>query len=350
MFSRKLNPDNTLPELLDILANATEFSELPVRHNEDKLNAELAELVPWPVDKYALDSPFVKTNLLFQCHFSRIPMPVADYKTDLRSVLEQAIRILQALIDVTAEFGFLGVTNKVMTLVQMVIQARWLTDSTLANLPGISPSLIHKLNTHSPNPFTHLPELMNTNVRQLNSTCMKLKHHKLEELTKVLKRLPRIKLNLNVRSKVIDAGGVGVISIALGRTQDNKQAKKGGNVRAWCPEWPKAKNEGWWLVVGMEEADELFALKRITIRGSVNTHDLNFEAPLEPGEYTYNVYLMSDSYIGLDQQDSFQVNVVAGAGDVGEVGVECEEVMQGEGAVGELEGEDEEYEEDYPSL
>ena len=62
------------------------------------MNADLAELVPLDVDKFGFDSPFVKANLLFQCHFSRIPMPMSDYKTDLRSVMDQAIRVLQALV------------------------------------------------------------------------------------------------------------------------------------------------------------------------------------------------------------------------------------------------------------
>lgn len=42
-----------------------------------------------------MDSPHVKANLLLQAHFSRLPLPCADYLTDLKSVLDQAIRILQ---------------------------------------------------------------------------------------------------------------------------------------------------------------------------------------------------------------------------------------------------------------
>ncbi len=41
-------------------------AELPVRHNEDKLNAELARDVPWPVDARNIDDPHVKANLLPQ--------------------------------------------------------------------------------------------------------------------------------------------------------------------------------------------------------------------------------------------------------------------------------------------
>jgi activating signal cointegrator complex subunit 3 len=59
------------------------------------VNAQLAEIVPWAVDNRAIESPHTKVHLLLQMHFSRLPMPISDYETDLKSVLDQAVRILQ---------------------------------------------------------------------------------------------------------------------------------------------------------------------------------------------------------------------------------------------------------------
>eukprot|EP00795_Rhopilema_esculentum_P017649 gene17649-9293_t len=106
LFRSRLAPSNTVEELLKVLSDALEYTNLPVRHNEDQLNRDnltggvgwvrdLAAKVPLPVDEYSLDSPHTKTHLLFQAHFSRIPLPIADYLTDTKSVLDQAIRILQ---------------------------------------------------------------------------------------------------------------------------------------------------------------------------------------------------------------------------------------------------------------
>jgi len=50
--------------LIFILSNASEFDEIPVRHNEDNMNENLAKLVPYDVDKRTFDSPNTKTNLL----------------------------------------------------------------------------------------------------------------------------------------------------------------------------------------------------------------------------------------------------------------------------------------------
>ena len=69
-----------------------------MRHNEDGLNKDLSILLPLPVEPpESFDSPHTKTNLLLQAHFSRAELPIADYSTDTKSVLDQALRILQVL-------------------------------------------------------------------------------------------------------------------------------------------------------------------------------------------------------------------------------------------------------------
>jgi len=57
------------------------------------------------VDTLALESPHVKANLLLQAHFARLPMPIADYTTDTKSVLDQAVRILQVRALVARPLG-----------------------------------------------------------------------------------------------------------------------------------------------------------------------------------------------------------------------------------------------------
>jgi activating signal cointegrator complex subunit 3 len=47
------------------------------------------------VDPLQLTSPHVKANLLLQAHLARAALPIADYVTDTKSVLDQAVRILQ---------------------------------------------------------------------------------------------------------------------------------------------------------------------------------------------------------------------------------------------------------------
>lgn len=51
------------------------------------------------VDKTTMDDPHTKAHLLYQSHFSRLKLPSTDYETDLKSVLDQSIRILQVNVN-----------------------------------------------------------------------------------------------------------------------------------------------------------------------------------------------------------------------------------------------------------
>lgn len=88
------------------------------------------------------ECPHTKTLILLQAHFSRLKMPCSDYITDLKSVLDQSIRILQAMIEISAEAGYLVLCLRLVQLMQMIIQARWITDPPIISLPEVEKHLI----------------------------------------------------------------------------------------------------------------------------------------------------------------------------------------------------------------
>ena len=115
-FNDAMSDGMQLPALLTALTAAAEFDELPVRHNEDLVNAELARIVPWPIAGAApacFESPHAKAALLLQCHFSHLPLPVSDYYTDTKSVLDQTLRVANAMIDIAAERQWLTTALRV---------------------------------------------------------------------------------------------------------------------------------------------------------------------------------------------------------------------------------------------
>jgi activating signal cointegrator complex subunit 3 len=125
-LGNQIGPKTSIPELISYLSNAREFSGLPVRHNEDVLNEALTHLVPLKVPKHELESPHVKTNLLLQAHFERCPLPITDYITDTKSVLDQSIRIIQGMIDISSHKGYLETAINLVHILQMIIQGQWL--------------------------------------------------------------------------------------------------------------------------------------------------------------------------------------------------------------------------------
>lgn len=75
-------------DVLTWMCCATEYDELPVRHNEDLINAELSKNLPFKGETLGLPmgDPHVKAFLLIQAFMSRIELPISDYVTDQNSV------------------------------------------------------------------------------------------------------------------------------------------------------------------------------------------------------------------------------------------------------------------------
>lgn len=68
-----------------------------------------------------------------------------------------------------------------------------------------------------------------------------------------------------------------------------------------CPRFKGFKVETWFLIIGNEN-NRLLTIKRFTMNKLLMNFILNFDAPSKPGFYKYKMYLMSDSYLGVDQE------------------------------------------------
>jgi len=288
-----------LPTLLRVLCDASEFDELPVRHNEEHVNLQLSKELPWKVDERSMDSPHTKTNLLLQAHFARATLPMSDYVTDTKSVLDQSVRVLQAMVDIAADGGWLFTAIGVMHLTQMVTQARFLDDSQLSDLPFMDERCERLLADHG---IVYLPQLITAapnDVRRWLGRAMD--NRQLGELQGVLRSLPSVQMDVAEPKGKLGAGEEAEIAISLRAT--NPASRRS----AYAPRFPKAKMAGWWLAMGIE--DELLALKRVHLDRGSTTTTLQYLAPEDPGEYEFDVYLISDSYIGLDQRHTVRIIV-----------------------------------------
>lgn len=77
-----------------------------------------------------------------------------------------------------------------------------------------------------------------------------------------------------------------------------------------APFYPSEKSESWWLVVGEQKENSLLAIKKVTVPRKLET---TLEFTLEkPGEHELTLYLVSDSYLGVDQAPTFKVDAAEG--------------------------------------
>ena len=242
----------TFADALAWMCNATEYNDLPVRHNEDLINVELSKALPLPAEKLGLPmwDPHVKAFLLLQAHFSRIDLPISDYVGDQMSVLDQCIRIIQASIDVLAELGYISSVLQMMTLLQCVKSARWPEDAPASIFPGIEPE------TPSPaSKNTSLTELASQFPHIPASTLHALAVTKaqVESFKRAAAHLPNIALS------ILNKGDGTRLVLDIRRVNLPISADD----RMYAPRYPKPQWEGYFILVTNRVTQELVALKRM---------------------------------------------------------------------------------------
>ena len=302
LFSNRLSLSNptssSLPNLLQLLCDSQEYAEFPVRHNEDILNAELARRVPWQVDARLLGSPHVKANLLLQAHMSRVQAPIPDYVTDTKGVLDQAVRILQAMVDVAADKGLLGHVLGAMRLMQCIkqgvmprgVESREVSREVIPVESRDTSSLDEPVDEPDVEPIesTYVEEVEQEEKggKGRSGPRGRGKASRGEKSRDDI-RAPE------VTWAVEDEGG-GVYDVIASM---KKHTSSMTSSVARASRFPKPLEEGWWLVACNESTNELKALKRVTITGSTRATSIRLQK--KEGENSVTVMLVSDVYVDM---------------------------------------------------
>lgn len=310
-------PTATFEDVLNWMCRATEYDELPVRHNEDLINAELSKNLPIDAENLGMVmwDPHVKAHLLLQAHFSRIDLPISDYVGDQNSVLDQAIRILQASIDVLTELGYMQSCKMMMTLLQCVKSARWPDDGPLSIFPGIGAER-EKKRIASSSENSRPQNLIDATTCPKGTLDSVLKSLGLPPAShgRVLKPLGQLP---QLRIQVTDVTALG-LSVQFSRINPVQDAAA---YRIYAPRYPKPQTEGFFLVVHDAGNGEIYAMKRVSWPspeksggggggsggrggGGGRSNRLNTKSsvklPEAFEERNVKVLVVSDSYIGME--------------------------------------------------
>ena len=314
LFAANLGPENSVEELLGTLCGVAEYDELPVRHNEDKVNAELARRVEaaggYAVDARLADDPHTKANLLFQAHFLRLAAHVGlrhgrqgsdrpvrahppgdDRRRGGRGVARDRVRRHEPHAD--GDAGTRHARAAVVPCPASTLTAR-------RSSPGGASRRSAPRAPRADGPGTREGRLTRGGVaRRRDGRDRRARREASSRGRRGDPRQPRRR-----------AGGEDAcVEVSLRRFKPGKGSGAGGRgsggrgsaPRAVCPRYPKLKEEGWWLVLGDRTSRELLALRRVSF-GDKTATTLTYE-PAPPGApEDLVVYLMSDCYLGMDQE------------------------------------------------
>ena len=293
-FLLNIKKESSPADMLRILSQAEEFAELPVRHNEDNFNIELAKIVPLDIGMTPIDSPHTKAHLLLQAHFTRCPLPVSDYKTDTRTAIDSSARIVQAMIDVAACQGFLKAVSNVTLIWKAISSRRWWSDQTLLQIPHCTVEMLWAFARCKLVQISDIMPLTESTRRSLKAilgeSAYDLTQEEVRESMSWVETLPVLDVSLT-----LEEGDSYCLKVHI-HSKRTHSSKRG-------------QNDQFCAVLGDDRTGDLIAIKHIhRIQGAAH-FELNFDADEEwsayagqnkESYYPLQFRLICGSYFGLD--------------------------------------------------
>jgi len=306
-FLLSLSHKTKLKGILEIVTSATEFESIQIRRHEEIVLRRIYENVPVKMAEPVYDSPHFKAFVLLQAHFSRMNLPI-DLAKDQEVILTKILSLLSASVDILSSDGHLNAMNA-MEMSQMVVQAMWDRDSPLKQIPGFTPEVVKVANKFGVRDIFDFMEKMNPEENPEYGLLVKELGLSQAQLTQAANftnsKYPDISLDFEVEDKDnIHADEPAYLKIKIEREVDEDEEF---DPTVHAPFYPGRKTENWWLVVGEESTRTLLAIKRVTVARTLNVK-LEFTVPT-PGKHDLKLFLMSDSYVGVDQDPAFSVKV-----------------------------------------
>lgn len=309
LFALSVTAKTKIKGLLEIITAAYEFGNLPIRSKEESLLRKMASHLPQslPADSN-FEDPSTKTLVLLQSHFSRFPLS-ANLTQDLKGILKDSIKLIQAIVDVISSQGWLRPAIAAMELSQMIVQGLWDKDSPLKQIPHFSDLLIDKCKKMDP-PLESVFDVLELEDDVRESLLKDMSPQQVSDVALFCNAYPSVEVSFEKNfADEITAGDSYSIVVRLEKDIDDEDDVS--QSRVVSSRYSESKLEGWWLVIGDSNSNSLMAVKRLTLERKAGVK-LEFIAPDDPGDYMLRLYLLSDSYLGCDQEYEINVSVVSG--------------------------------------
>eukprot|EP01028_Stygiella_incarcerata_P000722 TRINITY_DN110_c0_g1_i1.p1 TRINITY_DN110_c0_g1~~TRINITY_DN110_c0_g1_i1.p1 ORF type:complete len:2139 (+),score=504.33 TRINITY_DN110_c0_g1_i1:433-6849(+) len=289
--------------LLEIVSNASEFDDLPLRLGDEEQIALFARHLPHRVRANSRwNDPHTKAYILIQCHFNRASLSRLLQK-DCARVIQKGWTLLNAIVDVAASNGWLGPALRAMELCQMSVQGLWESSSPLLQLPHFDDDLVKRCHESSVETLFDVMDLED----DVRLSLLQLNESEMEEVASVCNSFPVVEMSLSDLQGTCEAGEALSLLVKLERGLDEDEEVDGVPV-VHAPRFPKTKTEDWWVVIGAQSNNLLLAIKKVTLVRQRKVK-LQFLAPQEPGEYDLSLLLMSGCYLGCDQEYHLHLTV-----------------------------------------
>ncbi|KAJ3073822.1 secretory subunit [Podochytrium sp. JEL0797] len=347
---KELKVDTNAKAMLDIVCTADEMIDAVTYDKSERVKLEeLAMLVAQEAGKagyvfeakkkYATVGEAVthKIQILLYAHLTRLPISDVKLAAEQSAIAELAPMVIVGILQICASRFWLSTAMVAIDLRQAVIQAVLPSRGPLGQVPYVSLELLKgfvggKHRVTCPRELIELPE---SESRELLKSLSKEQG---DEMLAIAKQYPLVrvsKCNFSViGEEFITPSAIVTLSVTLSHITPaealhNKQhgappidvtpppvthAEKPAQwfkpapknlLPIHCPYYPKEVTSTWWILMGSPETNRLISLSKVKDAGppgvgEPQTVKLQFQAPPQPGTWTFHVYVKSDGAMGCD--------------------------------------------------
>jgi len=251
----------------------------------------------------------LKGNVLLHGHLHRLKLSTG-LSLDLRQILTNAPTLIDAMMELSQSQRWLQTSVNIVEFSQYLIQALWVKDHSLAQLPHFGDSEIQHC-VKGKGAVKGLREYLSVPNEQKKGLAG-MSDIQCADIFKVCGLLPslRCKFKLFVEDEdEIAERDLVTLLIAFDRTSvaDGMAAPP-----IHAPRFPLTRIETWWILVS-DRADNLIVAEKISSQSKIVNHCIKFLAPPQAGTYVFNVDLKSCDYLGLDIREHIKMTVIPAA-------------------------------------
>lgn len=193
----------------------------------------------------------------------------------------------------------------------MVTQGCWVNESSFINLPGIDENGIEKLKNLGVIHLCQLIDIYNgSGIKELFKIAkINISGDKMNRLNSVLKKIPDI--HFDVKLHRFDSDEMKPDYEAVGkslRIEDEIYVSVNGirlnhhfPLKVEMKSYVKPKDCSWWIIVGDEEKNVVYTVKKLFIKKFIRKEFQLTIPPIGERSSKISIYLINDSYFGLDQ-------------------------------------------------
>ncbi|KAG0324408.1 secretory subunit [Dissophora globulifera] len=350
-FFKQLKETTNPKDIVEILSRAEEFKEDIVSRPSDeaaleklsiKVDAALEDRngEKFEYTKKSTSPAALKVLTLLYAHTLGVPVEDKDLAQDQVDIASKSLHLIHGMIQITTARQWLSVSLFLMDMSQILVQGLYFHDSPLQQLPFVNVEAVKALKgknqIKSISQFMELDRVDRVALLKGNTTA-----DQIDQVPTVAKQYPQLKVIKAffkvAGDNIITPGSLCTFILKVSAVspgdpvveEESKSDKEGvdalfegevdseededGNIKprkeskaiapsVHAPKFPGEKKPYWWIVLGDQKNNRIVvAPTKVTdVTSTPKTIRIQFQSPPRAGEYSFNLFIKSDSILGSD--------------------------------------------------